>query len=139
MALFKKFFKPKEAVDTSGIVDQIDYKAGTKFATNGANNVYVDIEELGGFPYLKTVIFGNINERVKKVGCTITFVFKNDELTLTSDNTQIESVNIPKSPIYYTEADFELEEREAKRIKSEKVLELKYDFKGRTHVFQPLK
>lgn len=130
-------FKPKEVVDTTDIVNQIDYKEGTKFASNGANNVYIDVEELGGFPYLKTVIIGNISERIKRKGCTLTFVFNDGSIQLNSDNPDIESEQLKKTPIHFTQVDFELSEEEAAKIKNEKVIELKYTFKN-TYVFKPI-
>jgi hypothetical protein len=123
-----KLFKPKTIIDASELLAQIDYKEGTIFGENSTNKIYIDIEELGGFPYLKTVVFGVKDIRIKKNGSTITFIFKNEEITLQSDNTQIESNQIHKSGVFYTPIDFELDENEAKKIKSNKIIEVKYTF-----------
>lgn len=135
---FLNIFKPKPTLNTAEIIKAIDYKGGTKFASNDTNNVYIDIEELGGFPYLKTVIIGDISVKIKRTGCTITFIFKNDSITLNSDNTTIDSNQIKKTTVCYTEIDFELDDKEAQKIKKEKVKEIQYTFKNKTFVFPTL-
>ena len=137
MALsFSKMFKPKTTTVPSDLLDKIEYTEGTKFAENKTNKIYIDIEELGGFPYLKTVIIGDIQENIKRTGCTITFVFKDEEITLTSDNTTVESNQIKKTGIFYTPIDFELDESEAKKIRTKKVIEVKYTFKKNSYCFK---
>jgi len=133
-----KIFKQKPTIDPSLILNQIDYKEGTKYAENSTNKIYIDIEELGGFPYLKTVLFGVNNINIKRTGCTISFLFRNDSLTLTSDNTTIESVGLQKSGVYYTPVDFELSEEESKKLKSNKVLDVEYRFKKNTINLKPI-
>ncbi|RXP55126.1 hypothetical protein EC396_08595 [Lutibacter sp. HS1-25] len=135
---FSKLFQPKQTVNYTEILNQIDYKEGTKFAENETTKIYIDIEELGGFPYLKTVVFGIHEINIKRTGCTITFVFENEELTLSSDNTTIESNQIQKSGIYATLIDFELNEDEAKKIQNQKVIEVKYQFKKESISLQPI-
>lgn len=135
---FSKIFNSKPVINASEILNQIDYKDGTKFAEGEASKIYIDIEELGGFPYLKTVLFGINNINIKRTGCTITFVLKNEEITLTSDNTTVESNEINKSGVYYTPIDFELDENEAKKIQSNKVIEVKYTFKKNTLSLKPI-
>lgn len=126
-----KIFKSKPITNASELLNQIDYKEGTKYAENETAKVYLDIEELGGFPYLKTMLFGVDDINVKRVGCSITFIFKDEELTLNSDNTTIESNHINKSGLFYTPVDFELDESEAKKIQSKKVTDLKFTFKNK--------
>ena len=133
-----KIFKQKATIDHAAILSQIDYKEGTLFAENSSNKIFIDIEELGGFPYLKTVLFG-INEiNVKRVGCQISFIFKNDELTLVSDNTTVESNELQKTGVFYTPVDFELNEIEAEKIKSNKVIEVQFTYKKNVLVLKPV-
>jgi len=133
-----KIFKQKATIDHAAILSQIDYKEGTLFAENSSNKIFIDIEELGGFPYLKTILFG-INEiNVKRVGCQISFIFKNDELTLVSDNTTVESNELQKTGVFYTPVDFELNEIEAEKIKSNKVIEVQFTYKKNVLVLKPV-
>lgn len=136
MGLFKKLFKPKQVFNTSEIINQIDYKEGTLFAKNDTNKIYIDIEELGGFPYLKTVIIGDTQTRIKRDGCSISFVLKNEEITLNSDNTTVESSEINKSGVFYTPIDFELDKAQSKQIQSKNISEVKYKFKGTVYSFK---
>lgn len=135
---FSFFKKPKQkqVIDPSEYLKVIDFKGGTKFAENETNKVYVDIEELGGFNYLKTVIIGDLSVKIKRVGCTLDLEFKNEVVSLNSDDTKVESNPIKKTPIYYTEIDFELDEEQARKIKKGKVKNLKYAFKDQSFSFR---
>jgi len=133
-----KLLKSRKKEVSSEAYPKIDFKGGTKYAENETTDVYLDFEELGGFPFIKTIIIGDVSEKVKRVGCTLTFVFKNDSLTLNSDNTNIESNQIKKTPIFYTEIDFELNEEEVNKIKKEKVAEIQFNFKGEIYSYKTI-
>ncbi len=134
----KLFNKPKDLPSTFEIIDKIDFQGGTKYALNETNVVYADIEELGGFPYLKTVIIGEIAVKIKRTGCTVAFNFNNEIIKLNSDNTAIESNKIKNTNVFYTEIDFELNEEDAKKIKSNKLKTLEYDFQNKIVPFNPI-
>lgn len=133
-----KIFKPKPVINATELLNQIDYKEGTKYAECNTHIIYADIEELGGFPYLKTVLFGVDEINIKRTGCTISFIFKNDKLTLGSDNTTIESNQIQKSGVYYTPVDFELTEEDSKKLESNKVLNVEFSYKKKTISLKPV-
>ncbi len=135
---FFNLLKPKNKIGISEIISEIDFKDGTKYAENSSNKVYLDIEELGGFPYIKTIIIGDFSTKIKRIGCTLTFVFDKDSLVLSSDNTDVESNQIKNTIANHTEIDFELTEEEAVKIKTEQVLEIQYTFKDKILVFTPL-
>ena len=128
---FSNLLKSKKEKLTTEVIPKIEYKGGTKFAQSSANDVYLDIEELGGFPFIKTIIIGAFSTKIKRVGCTLTFLFKNDSITLNSDNTDIESNKIKNTNVFYTEIDFECNDDEAAKIKNEKAVEIQYTFKGK--------
>jgi len=136
MAFFSNLLKSKKAEIPSEKIPKIEFKGGTKYAEDETNNVYLDFEELGGFPFIKTIIIGSISTKIKRTGCTLTFIFENDSLTLNSDNTDIESNNIKNTASYYTEIDFELNDDEADKIKREKVTKIAYNFKGKTYTYK---
>lgn len=129
-----KIFKPKASpIVSSDALEKLDFKGGTKYAKNESNIAYVDIEELGGFPYLKTIIIGDTTVKIKRIGCTLSFNFgNNDTIQLNSDNTDIESNKIKGTSIYYTEIDFELNEAEAKKIKSKKVSDINFKLNNKS-------
>lgn len=131
-------FKPKPVIDASELLNQIDYNEGTKYAECATHILYADIEELGGFPYFKTVLFGITEINIKRKGCTISFIFNEGKLTLSSDNTTIESNQIQKSGVYYTPVDYELTEEESKILKTNKVVEIKFSYKKNNIHLRPI-
>ncbi|NEW80199.1 MAG: hypothetical protein GZ086_12410 [Gelidibacter sp.] len=135
---FLNLLKPKSTISVSEIISEIDFKGGTKYAENSSNTVYLDIEELGGFPFIKTMIIGDFSTKIKRIGCTLSFIFENDSLVLSSDNNDVESNQIKNTPAYYTEIDFELTEEESAKISSEQVLEIQYTFKDKILAFNPI-
>lgn len=135
---FSNLFKSKKVPSSSALIAEIDFKGGTKYGENSSNTVYLDIEELGGFPFIKTIIIGDFSTKIKRTGCTLTFVFENDSLVLSSDNTDVESNQIKNTLAYYSEIDFELTEEEAAKIRNEKVLEIQYTFKDKILAFDPI-
>lgn len=136
MAFFSNLFNSKKNIETTENFPKIDFKGGTKYAENETTDVYLDFEELGGFPYIKTIIIGDISEKVKRVGCSLNFIFENETVTIHSDNTDIESNAIKNTPFYVTEIDFEVDENEAAKIKNNKVLRIEYIFKDETYSFK---
>ena len=133
---FSNILKSKKEKTPTEVLPKIEFKGGTKYAEDTTNDVYLDFEELGGFPFIKTIIIGDLSKKIKRTGCTLTFVFKKDRLTLNSDNTDIESNRIKNTASYYTEIDFELNDDEANKIKNEKVTEINYTFKGKTITYK---
>jgi hypothetical protein len=135
---FSNLFKSKKVPSSSALISEIDFKGGTKYAENSSNAVYLDIEELGGFPFIKTIIIGDFSTKIKRTGGTLTFIFENDSLILSSDHTDVESNQIKNTSAYYTEIDFELIEAEAEKIRNEQVLEIQYEFKDKILAFNPI-
>ncbi|MFD1292528.1 hypothetical protein ACFQ5N_01660 [Lutibacter holmesii] len=133
-----KLFKPKPTVDASELLNQINYTEGTKFAECATHVLYADVEELGGFPYLKTTLFGIDEINIRRVGCSISYIFQNETLTFTSDNTTIESHQIQRSGIYFTPVDFELTDEEASKIKTNKLVEIEFKYKKNTIHLKPI-
>jgi len=135
---FSNLFKPQKVQSVTEIISEIDFKGGTKYGENSTNTMYLDIEELGGFPFVKTIIIGDFSTKIKRTGCTLSFIFEKDSLILSSDHTDVESNQIKNTLVYYTEIDFELTEEEANKIKDEKVLEIQYAFKDKILAFNPI-
>ena len=135
---FSNLFK-KNSATTEIVVPKIDFKGGTKFAENETDDVYLDIVELGGFPFVKTTIIGAISVKIKSVGCSLTFFFENNEtLEIHSDNTNIESNRIKNTPFHYTEIDFELNEGDASKIKTTKITKIVYNLKDTDYTFNTI-
>lgn len=135
---FSNLFKSQKVPSSSALISEIDFKGGTKYGENSGNAVYLDIEELGGFPFIKTIIIGEFSTKIKRTGCTLIFVFDKDSLVLSSDNADVASNQIKNTMAYYTEIDFELTEKESEKIRNERVLEIQYNFKDKVLAFNPI-
>jgi len=135
------FFKKKSKTTiTEKLSDfpEIKYDGGTKFAENEYNDAYLDIEELGGFPFIKTAIIGSFSTRIKKEGCSLTFNFESETLTLNSEHTEIESDEIKNTPFSFTQIDFEATEEEIKKIQQHKIIKITFHFLKEDISFSPI-
>ena len=133
MGLFSKFKRKSTDKPATDPMPKLEYKGGTKYASNESVDAYIDFEELGGYPYVKTVLLGLFSVRTKKSGCNLTFVFENgEEIILDSDNTQVESDRVNKTKIYFTPIDFEITEEALATIKKNNVAKVVFKFKRET-------
>ncbi len=130
--------KSKKETVSETPIQKLEFKGGTKYAENETSDVYLDFEELGGFPYIKTIIIGTNSLNIKRVGCTLTFHFKEDSLTINSDNTDIESNKIKNTPFYITPVDFEITTEEASIITRNKINGITFTFKNNTYDFNTI-
>ena len=135
---FSKLLSNKKEKVTLKQLPELKLTGVTKYAKNDLNDVYLDFEELGGFPFIKTIIVGEISVAYKRVGCQLTFFFKDEQITLNSDNTAVESSQIKNTDVFYTQIDFELTEEELAKIKKRKIKEIEFSFKKSKETFQVL-
>lgn len=135
---FSNLLKSKKEPISNQVFPKIKFDGGTKYAENETCDVYLDFEELGGFPFIKTILIGDFPIKVKRVGCSLTFLFENETLTIHSDNTDIQSNAIKNSPFHISEIDFELDENQAAKIKNNPVLRIEYVFKNETYSFKTI-
>jgi hypothetical protein len=133
---FSNLLKSKKETVSSKSVPKIELDGATKYAENDTCNVYLDFEELGGFPYIKTILISDFSVKIKRDGCTLTFYFSDNSLTIHSDNTDIASNPIKNTPFHLSEIDFEINEQEAAKIKNEKVMRIEYQFKNNLFSFK---
>lgn len=125
---FSKFFKKEETTQELPPLPDIDFGNFRKIAQNEYNKLYIDFEELGGFPFLKTILLGGEFVKIKRDGCTVKFTFTDESLTLQSDHSSLESTKLKNSPFYFTEIDFEMNDEELHKIKNKKPLAITFEF-----------
>ncbi|MDP3313508.1 hypothetical protein [Lutibacter sp.] len=135
---FSNFFKSDKPKPSEVNIPKIEFGGGTKYASNNENDMYLDFEELGGFPFIKTIIIGRFNTATKRTGCELSFILKNEILKLQSDKNDIESTEIKNSKVYFTEIDFELNDEDLKKINNNLVNEIVYTFKNKKIHFLPI-
>ena len=108
-----------------------------KFATSDYGDLYLRVNELGGFLILETIIISATNFKSKK-GSALTFIKENEVLKLASDEYKIESdfSNAVKRSV--TKIDYNISIEEAEYFKEEKYDEVRFEINGKEIVFSVL-
>ena len=83
-----------------------------KYAISDYGDVYITINELGGFLMLETILVSATNVKTKK-GSKLTFSAKDASLKFDSDEDRIESDFSSDANRYSTKIDYNISEEEA--------------------------
>ena len=147
MGFFKKIDKVFKASDNFNLMERTEVdvqieenieKAGIqKFATSDYGDLYLRVNELGGFLILETIMVSATNLKSKK-GSVLTFINGNETLKLESDEHKIESdfSNTVKKSV--TKIDYNISIEEAEYFKEEKYDEVRFVINGNEIVFSVL-
>ena len=108
-----------------------------KFAKSDYGDLYLRVNELGGFLILETIMVSATNLKSKK-GSVLTFINGNEVLKLASDEHKIESdfSNAVKRSV--TKIDYNISIEEAEYFKEEKYDEVRFEINGKEIVFSVL-
>lgn len=148
MGFFKKINKALASSESFNLMNrtevdvQIEQNIKTigihKFAESDYADLYLRVNELGGFLILETIIVSATNLKSKK-GSILTFMKPNDTFKLESDETKIESdfSNSVKKSI--TKIDYNISNEEAEKIKAEKFNQVCFEINGNQILFSVLK
>ncbi len=119
------------------IEDNIKKVGIDKFATSDYGDLYLRVNELGGFLILETIMVSATNLKSKK-GSVLTFINGNETLKLESDEHKIESdfSNTVKKSV--TKIDYNISIEEAEYFKEEKYDEVRFEINGNEIVFSVL-
>jgi hypothetical protein len=90
-----------------------------KFAVSAYGDLYLSINELGGFLMLETILVSATNVKTKK-GSKLTFSAKEGTLKFDSDEDRIESDFSSNVSRYSTKIDYNISEAEAEVFKTKK-------------------
>jgi hypothetical protein len=147
MSFFKKIDKVFSSVAAFNIMERTEVdiqieenikKAGIdKFATSNYGDLFLRVNELGGFLILETIIVSATNFKSKK-GSVLNFINGNEVLKLASDEHKIESDfsnDVQKS---ITKIDYNISAEEAANFKEEKYDEVRFEINGNEIVFSVL-
>ena len=88
-----------------------------KYATSDYGDVYITINELGGFLMLETILVSATNVKTKK-GSKLTFSAKDASLKFDSDENRIESDFSSDANRYSTKIDYNISEEEVEVFKT---------------------
>jgi hypothetical protein len=133
-----KDFNRMEINEVDLKIEESIKKAGIdKFAISDYGDLYLRVNELGGFLILETIIVSATNLKSKK-GSALTFIVGNNTLKLSSDENIIESdfsKTIKKS---ITKIDYNISVEEAEVFKEEKYVEAHFEINGNVILFSVL-
>tara|TARA_B110001454_G_scaffold165274_1_gene155025 strand:- start:387 stop:836 length:450 start_codon:yes stop_codon:yes gene_type:complete len=148
MGFFKKINKALASSESFNLMNrtevdvQIEQNIKTigihKFAESDYADLYLRVNELGGFLILETIIVSATNLKSKK-GSILTFMKPNDTFKLESDETKIESdfSNSVKKSI--TKIDYNISNEDAEKFKAEKFNQVCFEINGNQILFSVLK
>ena len=100
-----------------------------KYATSDYGDVYITINELGGFLMLETILVSATNVKTKK-GSKLTFSAKDASLKFDSDEDRIESDFSSDANRYSTKIDYNISEEEAEVFKTTKYNSVLFEING---------
>ena len=131
-------FNLMERSDVDVQIEENIKKVGVdKFATSDYGDLYLRVNELGGFLILETIMVSATNLKSKK-GSVLTFINGNEVLKLASDEHKIESdfSNAVKRSV--TKIDYNISDEEAANFKAAKYEEVYFEINGNEIVFSVL-
>jgi hypothetical protein len=147
MGFFKKIDKGFTASEKFNLMERTEVdlqieenikKVGIdKFATSDYGDLYLRMNELGGFLILETILVSATNLKSKK-GSALTFINGNEALKLESDEHKIESdfSNAVKKAV--TKIDYNISIEDAEYFKEEKYDEVRFEINRKEIVFSVL-
>ena len=97
-----------------------------KYAISDYGDVYITINELGGFLMLETILVSATNVKTKK-GSKLTFSAKDASLKFDSDEDRIESDFSSDANRYSTKIDYNISEEEAEVFKKTKYISVLFE------------
>ena len=100
-----------------------------KYATSEYGDVYISINELGGFLMLETSLVSATNVKTKK-GSKLTFSAKDASLKFDSDENRIESDFSSDANRYSTKIDYNISEEEVEVFKTTKYNSVLFEING---------
>ena len=100
-----------------------------KFAVSAYGDLYLSINELGGFLMLETILVSATNVKTKK-GSKLTFSAKEGTLKFDSDEDRIESDFSSNVSRYSTKIDYNISEAEAEVFKTKKYDSVLFQING---------
>jgi hypothetical protein len=108
-----------------------------KFATSDYGDLYLRVNELGGFLIMETILVSATNLKSKK-GSVLTFIKGKEFIKLESDENKIASdfYNAVKKAI--TKIDYNISTREAEAFKEEIYDEVRFEINGNEILFSVL-
>jgi hypothetical protein len=147
MGFFKKIDKVFTASENFNLMERTEIdiqieeniKKGDihKFATSDYGDLYLRVNELGGFLIMETILVSATNLKSKK-GSALTFIRGKNTFKLESDENIIESDFSKAVKKSMTNIDYNISVEEAEAFKEEKYNEVRFKINGNEILFSVL-
>ncbi|WP_046758655.1 hypothetical protein [Kordia jejudonensis] len=113
--------------------NKIENIPGDQIAISEHGGIWAGIQELNGYLFLDTFILGTTKIKTLK-GATLTFLAE-EELTVKSDNYEIDSDYSNVSNRWITQISFEITKKDLNFIKKRTYNQIRLDFKKKSLLF----
>ncbi|MDP5107314.1 MAG: hypothetical protein NWQ31_14215 [Polaribacter sp.] len=120
------------------IEENIKQAGINKFAASDYGDLYLRVNELGGFLILETIMVSATDLKSKK-GTIISFIKGNEILKLESDENKIESDFSSAVNKSITKIDYNITTKEAENFKEDKYDSVRFEINGNKILFAVLK
>ena len=147
MGFFKKIDKVFSSLESFNVMERTEVDAQieeniktvgiNKFAESKYGDLYLRVNELGGFLILETIMVTATDLKSKK-GSSIVFTKENETLKLESDEHKIESDFSKTVKKSITKIDYNITEEEAESFKENKFDEVRFKINGNEIVFSTI-
>ncbi len=110
---------------------------GEQIATSQHGGIWAGLQEVNGYLFLDVTILGTTKIKTLK-GATLTFLTE-EEITVKSDNYEIDSDYSNVSNRWMTQISFEITKQDLKVIQKKKYNQIRLDFKKKSLLFDTKK
>lgn len=117
--------------------NKMENVSGEQIAVSQHGGIWAGLQELNGYLFLDVTILDTTKIKTLK-GATLTFLGET-ELTLTSDNYEVDSDYSNVSNRWMTHISFEITKKEVNFIKRKKYTQIRLDFKKKSLLFDTKK
>lgn len=117
--------------------NKIENIPGDQIATSQHGGIWAGIQDVNGYLFLDVTILGTTKIKTLK-GATLTFL-TDEEITVKSDNYEIDSDYSNISNRWMTQISFEMTKQDLKVIQKKKYDQMRLDFKKKSLLFDTKK
>lgn len=120
---------------TEGLMENVE---GEKLATSEQGEIWVYIQELGGYYSLNTTILSGVKIKTIKGG-KLSLLGAKEAFVLDTDDNHLESDYSNVSNRWMTKANYNIEKKDIDYIRKKGYTQLQFEFKKKTLVFDVIK
>ncbi len=120
---------------TEGLMENVE---GEKLSASEHGEIWVYIQELGGYYSLNTTILSGVKIKTIKGG-KLSFLGAKETFVLDTDDNHLESDYSNVSKRWMTKVNYNIDKKEIDYIRKKRYTQLQFEFKKKTLVFDVIK